>query len=168
MPRFSREIVYWNHFQIRYFTLEEGCKNKGFVTTCHKCEYRLPPGLDNKWFSREVVYNMVAFISMFSSLLALYLSLLIWAFVICCCKANNLFLHKIVRMWPQVPEDNSASFDISLGVLGEGLFLSISCKSTFLSILILIHSLINWIMNITPDGWSMFGPSTITTIKAQS
>ena len=91
MPRLSREIIYWNHFQIRYLTLEEGWKNKGFVTTCHKCDYRLPPALDNKWFSREVVYNMVAFISMFSSLLALYLSFLIQAFVIYCSKANDLF-----------------------------------------------------------------------------
>lgn len=155
MPRLSSEIIYWNHFQIRYFTLEEGCKNKGFVTTCHKREYGLPPALDNKWFSREVVYNMVAFISMFSSLLALYLSFLIWAFVIYCCKANNLFLHEIVRMWPQVPEDSSASFYFSLGVLGEGLFLTILCRSTFLYTWILIHLLINWIMNITPDSWSL-------------
>lgn len=131
MPRLSWEIIYWNHFQIRYFTSEEGCKNKGFVTTCHKCEYGLPPALDNKWYSREVVYNMVAFISMFSSLPALYLSFLIWAFVIYCCKANNLFLREIVRMWPQVPEDCSASFYFSLGV-SEALFLTISCKLKFL------------------------------------
>lgn len=153
MPRLSWEIIYWNHFQIRYFTLEEGCKNKGFVTTCHKCEYGLPPALDNKWFSREVVYNMVAFISRFSSLPALYLSFLIWAFVICCCKANNLFLHEIIRMWPQVPEDSSDSFYFSLGVLGEASFLTISCKSKSLYTLILIHLIINWIMNITPDSY---------------
>lgn len=91
MPRLSREIIYWNYFQIRYLTLEEGWKNKCFVTTCHKCDYRLPPALDNKWFSREVVYNVVAFISMFSSLLALYLSFLIQAFAVYCSKANNLF-----------------------------------------------------------------------------
>lgn len=151
MPRLSWEIIYWNHFQIRYFTLE-GCKNKGFVTTCQKCEYRLPPALDNKWFSGGVVYNMAAFISMFSSLPALYLSFLIWAFVIYCCKANNLFLHEIVRMWPQVPEDSSA-FYFSLGVLEEASFLTISCKSKSFYTLILIHLLTNLIMNITPDSY---------------
>ena len=56
---------------------------------CNRILYS--PALDNKWFSREVVYNMVAFISMFSSLLALYLSFLIQAFVIYCSKANDLF-----------------------------------------------------------------------------
>lgn len=50
MSRLSKEIIYWNHFQIRYSTLEEGCKNKGFVTTCQKCEYGLPLASDNKWF----------------------------------------------------------------------------------------------------------------------
>lgn len=115
--RLSKKIIYWNHFQIRYFTLEESCKNKGFVTTCHNVNIDCYLLWITSDFSSEVVYNMVGFIGMFSSLLALYLSFLIWALVIYCCEASNLFLHEIVRMWPQASEDSPVSFSLSYGCI---------------------------------------------------
>lgn len=115
--RLSKEIIYWNHFQIRCFTLEKAAGIKVLTqlvinvnTDCHL--HRITSD-----FSSKVVYTTVAFISVFSSLLALYLPFLIWAFVIYCCEASNLFLHQTVGMWPQAPEDNSVSFSFFHGCI---------------------------------------------------
>ena len=151
MLRLSREIIHWNHFQIRYLTLEEGWKNKAFVTTCHKCDYRLPPALDNKWFSREVVYNMVAFISMFSSLLALYLSFLIQAFVIYCSKANNLFSAWNSRDVTSSSKRQFCLFFFSHECIGRNV-VSISYISIFPLYIDCNIFANNWVINITPDS----------------
>lgn len=111
--------------------------------------------LDNKWFSGEVFYKVITFISMFSSLPGLCLSFLIWAFAIYCCKANHLFLYEIVGVCPQAPGNSSVSFSLVPGVYRETWFLIIADNSKSLYALVLMLLLTYWVMSITPDSWSV-------------
>lgn len=129
MLRLSRGIIYWNHFwneipyirrRLRIKVLSQLVINVN--TDCHLL-----------WITSDILEKFSATWLPLSVCFLLswhcICHFLIWAFVIYCCKANNLFLLEIAGKWPQVPVLDSFSF--SMDVLEGDWFLTSLHKSKF-------------------------------------